>query len=122
MRIGPDEKALGFSKVKQPNGFIVEYQLPKSIVVFGGFKTKRIAFGSSGILAILDANEATPKALAAKLSLQPVPVGSNQIIYARVIKDDTDDVASIVIRLNASTIDSHPGKTFVGCEYRMEVK
>jgi hypothetical protein len=122
MRIGQDEKALGFIKVKQPNTFIVEYQLAKPITVFGGYKTQRIAFGSSGILAILDGKQATPKGLATKLKLQAFPMGTHQTIYARVIKDDTDVVASIVIRLNASTIDSHPGKTFIGCEYRVDVK
>jgi hypothetical protein len=117
-----DGSPLGWTKIKQPNGFIAEYQLPKPIVVFGGYKTRRIAFSASGILAILEHGQVKPEALATKLHLEPVQVGGNRLIYAKVVKNDTDDVASIVIRLNVSTLDSHSGKTFAGCEYQLTVK
>lgn len=113
---------LGWKKIEGPNAFIAEYELPKPIRVFGGHKTKRIAFGASGILGVFDAKEVPPKVLATKLGLEPVAAGSDRVMYVKTVKSDVDDIASIVIRLTTSTITSHPGKTFAGCEYQVTVK
>jgi hypothetical protein len=58
-------------KVEQPNGFIEEYELPRPITVFGGYKTKRVALAGSGILAVLDGQKVTTKGLAETLKLEP---------------------------------------------------
>jgi hypothetical protein len=113
---------LGWKKIEGPNAFIAEYELPKPLRVFGGYKTKRIAFGASGILGVFDGKQVPPKALATKLGLEAVAAGSDRVMYVKTVKSDSDEVASIVIRLTASTITSHPGKTFAGCEYQVTVK
>ncbi len=111
-------KAMGWVEVEQSNPFLREYQLPKVIKVFG-YKTTHIAFGSAALLAILDG--VAPKALAAKLGLEDASPGAGKVIFAKTIKEEKDDLATTIIRLNVSTVDSHPGKTLVGCEYRVDV-
>ena len=104
--------------MKQSNPFLREYLLPKVIKVFG-YKTTHIAFGSAALLAILDGVD--PKALAAKLGLEDVGLGVGKVMFAKTLKEEKDDLATTTIRLNVSTVDSHPGKTLVGCEYRVDV-
>ena len=111
-------KTLGWVEVKQSNPFLREYLLPKGIKVFG-HKTTHIAFGSAALLAILDGVD--PKALAAKLGLEDVGLGAGKVMFAKTLKEEKDDSATTTIRLNVSTVDSHPGKTLVGCEYRVDV-
>lgn len=115
-------KQLGWAKVEQPNPFLAEYRLPKAITVFGTYKTRRVALGASGVLAILEGKQASPSDIAARLRLEAVPAGATRNLFARVVKQTSDDVTSVLIRLNVSNIDSHPGKTFAGCEYQVTVK
>jgi hypothetical protein len=111
---------LGWKRLdRQPNPFLTEFQLPKSVQVFG-HSTKRIALTGSGVLAIFDNVKA--EALAAQLRLEPVVVAPGRSILARIVKQDADDVASTTIRLNVSTVESHPGKVLAGCEYQVDVK
>lgn len=44
----------GWVRVKTKNFFMNEYELPAPIIVAGHYSTRRIAFTSSGVLAILD--------------------------------------------------------------------
>lgn len=113
---------LGWKKVEGPNGFIAEYELPKPVRVFGGHQTKRIAFGASGILGVFDAKQIPPKVLATKLGLEVVQAGTDRVMYVKTVKSDSDEIATVAIRLTVSTITSHPGKTFAGCEYQVTVK
>jgi hypothetical protein len=120
--LGADLKGteLGWKRLeRQPNPFVTEFQLPRSVKVFG-HSTKRIALTGSGVLAILD--DVKAEALAAQLRLEPVAVAPGRSILARIVKQDADAVASTTIRLNVSTIDSHPGKVLAGCEYQVSVK
>ena len=111
-------KAMGWVEVKQPNPFLKEYRLPKAIAVFG-HRTKNIAFASAGLLAILD--DVSPKAFAAKLGLTDAVPGSSKVLFAKTIKEEKVEGATKTIRLNLSTVDTHPGQTLVGCEYRIDV-
>jgi hypothetical protein len=111
-------KAMGWVEVRQTNPFLQEYRLPKPIVVFG-YRTKEIAFGSAGLLAILDG--VLPKTLAAKLGLTAAIPGSSKLLFAKTIKEEKVEGATKIIRLNVSTVDTHPGKTLAGCEYRIDV-
>ena len=122
MKLGADLKGteLGWKRIEgQPNPFLTEFQLPRSVKVFG-HSTKRVALTGSGVLAILDGVKT--EALATQLRLEPVAVAPGRSILARIVKQDTDNVASTTIRLNVSTIDSHPGKVLAGCEYQVSVK
>jgi hypothetical protein len=114
----PDgEKAFGWKLIQQPNPYLKEYELRQPISVFG-HSTRRIVFASSGIMAVLD--RVDPKALAAKLNL--TSAGSpSKIMFARTIKEQKDELGNLVIRLNVSVVDSHPGKVLAGCEYRFDV-
>jgi hypothetical protein len=119
--LGPDMKgtSLGWRPIESGNPFLTEFELPKPIKVFG-VATRRIALGGSGVLAILD--KVKPEALATKLGLQPVNLGAGRSILAKVVEQKDDDVASTIIRLNVSMVDSHPGKVLAGCEYRVTIK
>ena len=110
-------KAMGWVEVKQENPFLKEYLLSKAITVFG-HRTKYIAFASAGLLANLD--HVSPKALAAKLGLTNALPGSSKVLFAKMVKEDKVEGATKIIRLNVSTVDTHPGKTLAGCEYRID--
>jgi hypothetical protein len=47
-------KRFGWRKIKSPNPFLVEYELPHPVLVTGTWSTRRIAFSSSGVMAVLD--------------------------------------------------------------------
>jgi len=109
-----------WTEVKPSNPFLKEYALPKPIRVFGHL-TSHIAFASAGILAVLD--DVAPKELATSLGLKPAfPDLKNKVMFAKTILAEDTATLSTKIVLSASAVDSHPGKTLAGCEYRFEVK
>jgi len=147
---GDDAQAakLGWKPVTSSNFLLKEYELPAPIVVAGSYSTRRIAFTSSGILAILD--EPDPAVVARKEKIENAMggdglvdalVASGKVIRAqaeaeikfrkflgeRVISDVTDPAdgdhfrARTRIALNVSNVTSHPGKTLYGCSYKMEM-
>lgn len=135
--------------VKSGNPMLNEYALPAPITVAGTYRTSRVAFTSSGVLAILDladpaplareqgiANAADPKALADSLRESgeaPPPeflammARSNKFLGEKVVVDRVEPPAAgesfgihTRITRNISTVTSHPGKTLYGCSYRIE--
>lgn len=44
----------GWRKIESPNPFLAEYELLQPVLVTGAWSTRRIAFSSSGVMAILD--------------------------------------------------------------------
>lgn len=44
----------GWRKIESPNPFLAQYELPQPVLVTGTWTTRRIAFSSSGVMAILD--------------------------------------------------------------------
>lgn len=139
---------LGWKPVKSGNFLMKEYDLPAPITVAGSYSTRRIAFTSSGILAVLD--EPDPAVVARKEKIENAmgPEGlvdamvatgkvtraqaESQIQFRkflgeRVISDVTDPAdgdhfrARSRIALNVSNVTSHPGKTLYGCSYKMEM-
>ncbi|WP_374527635.1 hypothetical protein [Novosphingobium sp.] len=44
----------GWRKIESPNPFLAEYELPQPALVTGTWSTRRIAFSSSGVMALLD--------------------------------------------------------------------
>jgi hypothetical protein len=63
--VGEDNlaKRLGWRKVEGENPFLAEYELPDEQAITGTWATRRIAFSSSGVMAILDV--ADPEVVAA---------------------------------------------------------
>lgn len=136
-------------RIKSGNPFMNEYELPEPIEVTGGYSTRRIAFTSTGILAILDladpavlareegiANAADPEPLIAALVAEGKAtraqiegeVDRSKFLGERVMVDETEPATEesgfgthTVISRNISTVSTHPGKTLYGCSYRIEL-
>lgn len=143
------KRARGWRKMASANPFLVEYELPEAIAVTAHWVTSRIAFSSSGILAILD--EADPSVIAGPEGitneLNPDPfvdaiVASNsakrseveaqikfrKFLGQRVLVDEIEPAQTAedfgthtVIARSISNVSSHPGKTLYGCAYRVEL-
>lgn len=139
---------LGWKPVKSGNFLMKEYELPAPIVVAGEYSTRRIAFTSTGVLAILD--QPDPAVVARKEKIEngmptegliDTLVASGKVTRAqaeaeikfhkflgeRVISDVTDPAsgdhfrARTRIALNVSNVATHPGKTLYGCSYKIEL-
>lgn len=137
---------LGWKPVKSGNFLMKEYELPAPIVVAGEYSTRRIAFTSTGVLAILD--QPDPAVVARKEKIEngmptegliDTLVASGKVTRAqaeaeikfhkflgeRVISDVTDPAsgdhfrARTRIALNVSNVATHPGKTLYGCSYKI---
>lgn len=114
---------LGLTEVESANFMLKEYRLAAPITVFG-HTTRRVAFNSSGPLAILD--EADPHPLARQLEIVPAIDTPAKFLGERVIAETTEKVGDSTfgtrITLNVSTVTTHPGKVLAGCSYRLEVE
>lgn len=140
---------LHWKRIESDNPFLNEYELPEAITVAGHYTTRRVAFTSTGVVAILDLPD--PNVLGAELKIEnemsPDPmieaiVASGKATRAEVdaeikfrkflgqkILSDTqrppEDGDSFgdhtVISLNVSNVTSHPDKTLYGCSYKMEL-
>lgn len=141
----------GWRKIEGGNPFLAEYELPESVPITGDWATRRIAFSSSGVMAILDltnpaqlaANEeienaadawaeASPEAAeaAAQATNEPGQADGTfgKFLGQRVIVDETEPAnerdafsTHTVIARSISNVTSHPGKTLYGCSYRIEL-
>ncbi len=151
MAVAVDDKIaakLGWKPVKSSNFLLKEYDLPAPIVVAGEYSTRRVAFTSTGMLAILD--EPDPAAVARKEKIEngmpteglidtlvasgkvtraqaEAEIKFSKFIGERVISDVTDPPdghhfrARTRIALNVSNVATHPGKTLYGCSYRIDM-
>lgn len=78
------KKAIGIKKVKQVNSFIEEDELPKALNIYG-YTTNRIAFTSSGVMAVI--NEKNPVQLAEKLQFGVEYNRGGKILASKVISE-----------------------------------
>jgi hypothetical protein len=119
------DKKPGWKPVPETNMFMAEYTLPAPISVFT-YKTQRVAFTASGIVAVLDLSD--PHPLAAQLEMKPFVDTPQKVMFTKQIsnKKERDEkiraIRSESVTLNVSTVTTHPGKTLAGCEYRMDVR
>jgi len=136
-------------KIASNNPFLNEYDLPEAITVAGHYTTRRVAFSATGVIAIIDVadpadiakeqgieNQADPSALIASLAadnnVKPEEIES-QIKFRKFLGEKlvSDKVelptgenifgAHTRILRNVSNATTHPGKTFYGCSYRIEL-
>ncbi len=151
MAVNGEEKLAdkhGWKAVKSANFLLAEYDLPAPIVVAGGYSTRRIAFTSTGVLAILDLPDPAVVARKAQIEnampaegLVDALVASGKVTRAqaeaqitfrkfigeRVLRDVTDPAdgdhfrARTIIARNVSNVATHPGKTLYGCAYKIEL-
>jgi hypothetical protein len=139
----------GWKKLPSANSFLQEYELPAAITVAGAYRTRRIAFSADAILAVLDVADPTEIArkeqIANTMDAEPMIaalVASGKVSRAeaermftfrkflgqRVVQETTEPAAErdgfgshMSVARSISNANTHPGKTFYGCAYRMEV-
>lgn len=135
-------------RIDSRNSFMNEYELPAPITVAGHYSTRRIAFTASGVLAILDL--ADPAVIAREQGIEnvlnPGPLIDATIASGKATRAEIDAMKfrkflgekvtvdrtglpaagetfgmHTVIARNVSNTTTHPGKTFYGCTYRIEL-
>ena len=139
----------GWKKVASANPMLLEFDLPAPITVAQGYSTRRIAFTADGILAILDLADpnvlAAPRKIANTMDPEPMiaaMVASGKVtrteaegmirfrkfLGEEVVHDVTEPApekggygSRTTIARTISNATTHPGKTFYGCSYRMEI-
>jgi hypothetical protein len=136
-----------WKKLKSKNFMMAEFQLPAPVEITAGYRTNRIAFTSSGILAILDIadpkliagpekieNQMDSTAMIDELVKQGVAtreeiekelkfrkfLGERVIVDEKEIDKDLNMAFHTKITRNISNTTTHPGKTLYGCSYRIE--
>ncbi|OED00074.1 MULTISPECIES: hypothetical protein [Rhizobium] len=118
-------KQFGISELPSDNPLLREFLLSMPMTVFGR-QTNRIAFASTGPLAVLD--EADPHPLAKQLGVTASVDQPNKFLGEKVVlsrkdqQENSDTVLETRISLNVSTVDTHPSKTLAGCSYSIEVE
>jgi hypothetical protein len=142
-------KQRGWKKISSANPLLIEFQLPAPITVAGAYTTRRIAFSADSILAVLDLPD--PAGIAGKEqianAMDPEPmiaalVASGKVsrgeaermitfrkfLGERVVQETTEPApekdgfgSRLTVARSISNATSHPGKTFYGCAYRMQV-
>lgn len=117
--------ALGWRPLPQANLFLTEFELLAPISVFGHL-TDRIAFAGESILAIIDLPD--PRPLARQLELETgidTPAKAmfgKEVRSVEVADPRTGEVLIESMVLAVSNVDSHPGKTLVGCSYSLDME
>lgn len=114
----PAQPALaGWSLVKDENSFVAVMNLPKPVTVYGHAATQ-VMMAGQGLLAVLDGDHVD--ALSAELKLAPSTEPLAKHIRTRTVRVQPigDGIEATIVQ-TVSTITTHPGKTMVGCEYRM---
>ena len=116
--------ALGWRPLPQVNLFLTEFTLLAPITVFGHV-TEHIAFSGDSILAIIDLPD--PRPLARQLELEtgidtPAKAMFGKEVRSEELADpETGEVLVESMVLAVSNVDSHPGKTLVGCSYSLDL-
>ena len=136
-------------KVKTGNPFLLEYELPAAIAVAGDYRTRRVAFTASGIVAILDladpavvartegienAMDPSPFLDAAAASGQfpraeiDAQVQFRKFLGERVVSEITEPATEpggygvhATVSRSIFNVTTHPGKTLYGCSYTIEL-
>jgi hypothetical protein len=152
LALNGDEKIAdkrGWVRIKSKNFLMNEYQLPAPVILAGHYSTRRVAFTSSGVLAILDLADPAPLAREQGIdnAVDPNPMieamiasgkappseieaatNSRKFLGEKILVDRTERPAPgesfgarTVIGRNVSNVTTHPGKTLYGCSYRIEL-
>lgn len=136
-------------RIDTKNPFMNEYDLPAPITVAGHYRTRRIAFTSSGVLAVLDLADtaAIAREQGIKNAMDPGPLIDAMIASGKATRAEIEAAgkfrkfagekvvvdraelpaagesfgARTTIARNVSNATTHPGKTFYGCSYRIEL-
>ncbi|RWB02504.1 MAG: hypothetical protein EOQ39_32450 [Mesorhizobium sp.] len=116
-------ETLGWKEVDSGNPFLSQYELPAKIRVFNR-ETGSIVFTAAGPMAVLD-GVAAPE-LAKELNVVAVYSTPQKFLGEKVVVQNTEESEGLTfstdVKLNVSTVESHPGKTLAGCSYTLEIK
>ncbi|RWO39814.1 MAG: hypothetical protein EOS12_27600 [Mesorhizobium sp.] len=116
-------ETLGWTEVASGNPFLSQYELPAKIRVFDR-ETGSIVFTAAGPMAVLD-GVAAPE-LAKELNVMAVFSTPQKFLGEKVVVHSTEESEGLTfstdVKLNVSTVESHPGKTLAGCSYTLEIK
>ncbi|WP_342778238.1 MULTISPECIES: hypothetical protein [Mesorhizobium] len=116
-------ETLGWKEVASGNPFLRKYELPAKIRVFNR-ETGSIVFTAAGPMAVLD-GIAAPE-LARELDVIAVFSTPEKFLGEKVVVQNTEESEGLTfstdIKLNVSTVESHPGKTLAGCSYTLDIK
>jgi hypothetical protein len=138
----------GWRKLEGENPFLSEYELPAPIRIMG-HETRRIAFSGSAIMAVLDVADpgdlARGEGIANSLSAGPLgdallawnaarqgnggkEPAFRKFLGEKVLSDVTEPAEGdstwgqrTTVTRTISNVTTHPGKTFYGCSYRIEL-
>lgn len=106
------------------NPFLSEYRLARPITVFGK-QTTHVAFTNSGLLAILSGVTAAEMADQLEVRDGGDFMGkylAEKVISAERIDDEELDLhGTRTVKLNVSTVTSHPDRVLAGCSYRINI-
>jgi hypothetical protein len=114
----------GWKKTDAKNTWLSQYRLPAPITVFG-HQTSDVAFTNSGMLAVLDMADPLPIAKENGIESLPLP---GRFMGQKILESGSTDDKELGMKittqtsLNVSTVASHPGKTLIGCSYRMDME
>lgn len=98
-------------------GFVIEFAMPETIEMQGHAVGSVMAAGE-GLLAVLDGDWVEP--LSKELGVAAGDNAFTRHIRTRLVRsDDLGDGVRIDVVQTVSAITTHPGKTLVGCEYRL---
>jgi hypothetical protein len=142
-------KQRGWKKIPSANPLFLEFELPEPISVAGTYSTRRIAFTADAILAVLDLPDpaviAGKEQIANTMDSEPmiaalVATGKvsrdeaermipfRKFLGERIVQESTEKAPDkdgfgghFVVARTISNVRTHPGKTFYGCAYRMEL-
>lgn len=115
--------ARGWRPLPQANLFLTEFALTLPITVFG-HTTDHIAFSGESVLAIIDLPD--PRPLARQLELETGIDTPSKAMFGKevrsVVAADPQTGQTLIesMVLAVSNVDSHPGKTLVGCSYSVD--
>ena len=135
--------------MQSENLMMNEYDLPAPITVARHYSTRRIGFTSDGVVAILDLADTAAFAKEQKIenALDPGPLVEAMIASGKATPEEIKEATKFskflgekivvdrtelpkdgemfgmhtVIGRNVSNATTHPGKTFYGCSYRIEM-
>jgi hypothetical protein len=138
-----------WKKVASANPLLLEYELPAPITVAGTYTTRRIAFSSDAILAVLDLADpaviADGEKIANTMDAEPMIdsivasgrasraeaerlITFRKFLGERVIKEVIEPATGeeqfgsrTIVARSISNASTHRGKTLYGCGYRMEI-
>jgi len=114
----PAQPALaGWRKVEDKNTFVVMFDLPEPIKVYG-HSTKRLMMVSESLFAVLDGDFADALSKQLKLVASDEPL-ARHIRTRELRREALGDGVDATVTQTISTLTTHPGKTMVGCEYKM---